>query len=142
MFTEKVTPRFGDADGLRHINNTALVEWFEVGRNPIFRMFTPDLDLSYEKWKLILVRTEFDYIGQMYYGIDVEIKSYITHIGNSSFTIGHEAWQDGELKAKGKAVLVHFDFLNQRSMPIPELIKAQLQEHLILEDNIMDKNCK
>jgi len=142
MFTEKVTPRFGDADGLRHITNTELVEWFEVGRNPIFRMFTPDLDLSYEKWKLILVRTEFDYIGQMYYGIDVEIKSYITHIGNSSFTIGHEAWQDGELKAKGKAVLVHFDFLNQRSMPIPELIKAQLQEHLILEDNVMDKNCK
>ena len=141
MFTEKVTPRFGDADGLRHINNTALVEWFEVGRNPIFRMFTPDLDLSYEKWKLILVRTEFDYLGQMYYGIDVEIRSYITHIGNSSFTIGHEAWQDGELKAKGKAVLVHFDFLNQRSMPIPELIKAQLQEHLILED-VMDKNCK
>ena len=142
MFTEKVTPRFGDADGLRHINNTALVEWFEVGRNPIFRMFTPDLDLSYEKWKLILVRTEFDYLGQMYYGIDVEIRSYITHIGNSSFTIGHEAWQDGELKAKGKAVLVHFDFLNQRSLPIPELIKAQLQEHLILEDNVMDKNCK
>ena len=138
MFTEKVTPRFGDADGLRHINNTALVEWFEVGRNPIFRMFTPDLDLSYEKWKLILVRTEFDYIGQMYYGIDVEIRSYITHIGNSSFTIGHEAWQDGELKAKGKAVLVHFDFLNQKSVPIPDAIKSQLHDHLILED----KNCK
>ena len=138
MFTEKVTPRFGDADGLRHINNTALVEWFEVGRNPIFRMFTPDLDLSYEKWKLILVRTEFDYIGQMYYGIDVEIRSYITHIGNSSFTIGHEAWQEGELKAKGKAVLVHFDFLNQKSVPIPEPIKTQLHEHLIIED----KNCK
>jgi acyl-CoA thioester hydrolase len=107
MFTEKVTPRFGDADGLRHINNIALVEWFEVGRNPIFRMFTPDLDLSYENWKLILVRTEFDYMGQMYYGKEVEIRSYITDIGNSSFTIGHEAWQDGELKAKGKAILVH-----------------------------------
>lgn len=138
MFIEKVTPRFGDADGLRHINNTALVEWFEVGRNPIFRMFTPDLDLSYEKWKLILVRTEFDYIGQMYYGIDVEIRSYITHIGNSSFTIGHEAWQNDELKAKGKAVLVHFDFLNQESIPIPDSIRTQLQEHLIMEDN----NCK
>jgi len=138
MFTEKVTPRFGDADGLRHINNIALVEWFEVGRNPIFRMFTPDLDLSYENWKLILVRTEFDYMGQMYYGKEVEIRSYITDIGNSSFTIGHEAWQDGELKAKGKAILVHFDFINQKSVPIPDLIRAQLQEHLILED----KNCK
>ena len=134
MFIEKVTPRFGDADGLRHINNIALVEWFEVGRNPIFRMFTPDLDLSYEKWKLILVRTEFDYLGQMFYGKDVEIRNYITHIGNSSFTIGHEAWQDGELKAKGKAVLVHFDFINQKAKPIPEDIRAQLNEHLIIEE--------
>lgn len=135
MFIETVTPRFGDADGLRHINNIALVEWFEVGRNPIFRMFTPDLDLSYENWKLILVRTEFDYIGQMYYGKDVEIRNYITHIGNSSFTIGHEAWQDGELKAKGKAVLVHFDFINQKAIPIPKSIKAQLNEHLVIEEN-------
>ncbi len=135
MFIETVTPRFGDADGLRHINNIALVEWFEVGRNPIFRMFTPDLDLSYENWKLILVRTEFDYLGQMYYGRDVEIRNYITHIGNSSFTIGHEAWQDGELKAKGKAVLVHFDFIDQKSIPIPDSIRAQLEEHLLIEEN-------
>lgn len=134
MFIEKVTPRFGDADGLRHINNIALVEWFEVGRNPIFRMFTPDLDLNYENWKLILVRTEFDYLGQMYYGHDVEIRSYITHIGNTSFIIGHEAWQDEKLKAKGKAVLVHYDFLNQNTMPIPDDIRAQLKEHLIIED--------
>ena len=135
MFIETVTPRFGDSDGLRHINNIALVEWFEVGRNPIFRMFTPDLDLSYEKWKLILVRTEFDYIGQMFYGRDVEIRNYITHIGNSSFTIGHEAWQDGELKAKGKAILVHYDFINQKSLPIPDSIRAKLEEHLIIEEN-------
>ena len=134
MFIETVTPRFGDADGLRHINNIALVEWFEVGRNPIFRMFTPDLDLSYENWKLILVRTEFDYLGQMYYGRDVEIRNYIIHIGNSSFTIGHEAWQDDELKAKGKAVLVHFDFINQIAVPIPDSIRAQLNEHLIIEE--------
>ena len=135
MFIETVTPRFGDADGLRHINNIALVEWFEVGRNPIFRMFTPDLDLSYEKWKLILVRTEFDYLGQMLYGTNVEIRSFITNIGNSSFIIGHEAWQEGKLKAKGKAVLVYFDFINQKSMPIPNEIRAELEDHLIIEDN-------
>jgi acyl-CoA thioester hydrolase len=135
MFIETVTPRFGDTDGLRHINNVALVEWFEVGRNPIFRMFTPDLDLSYENWKLILVRTEFDYIGQMLYGHDVEIRSFIVHIGNSSFTIGHEAWQEGELKAKGKAVIVHFDFINQKSMPIPDAIRTKLKYHLIIEDD-------
>ncbi|MDI9618392.1 thioesterase family protein [Methanothermobacter sp.] len=134
MFRITVTPRFGDIDGLRHVNNTVLAVWFEKGRNPIFRMFTPDLDLSYEKWKLILVRTEFDFLAQMYYGSDVEIRSYITHIGNSSFTIGHEAWQDGELKAKGKAVLVHYDFIEQRKKPIPPDIRSKLEEHLVEED--------
>ncbi|MDD1764340.1 MAG: acyl-CoA thioesterase [Methanobacteriaceae archaeon] len=134
MFTTTVTPRFGDTDGLQHINNVALVEWFEVGRNPIFRIFTPDLDLSYEKWKLILVRTEFDYIGQMYYGEDVKITSFITEIGNTSFTIGHEAWQDGELKARGKAVIVHYDFHRERSLPIPDSIRKKLEKHLISEE--------
>ncbi|MDI6817977.1 MAG: acyl-CoA thioesterase [Methanothermobacter sp.] len=134
MFKITVTPRFGDIDGLRHVNNTVLAVWFEKGRNPIFRMFTPDLDLSYEKWKLILVRTEFDFLAQMYYGSDVEIRSYITHIGNSSFTIGHEAWQDGKLKARGKAVLVHYDFIEQRKKPIPPEIRKQLEEHLVEED--------
>ena len=134
MFTTKVTPRFGDADGLRHINNIALVEWFEIGRNPIFRIFTPDLDLSYDKWKLILVRTEFDYIGEMYYGKDVEIKSYILKIGKTSFTIGHEAWQDNELKARGKAVIVHYDFEIGKSKPIPEYIRKTLEKHQITEE--------
>ena len=136
MFFTTVTPRFGDADGLRHINNIALVEWFEVGRNPIFRIFTPDLDLSYDKWKLILVRTEFDYIGQMYYGKDVKIKSYILKIGNTSFTIGHEAWQDNELKARGKAVLVNYDFEASKSKPIPDTIRKNLEKHLISEELI------
>lgn len=142
MFTTTVTPRFGDTDGLRHINNIALVEWFEVSRNPIFRMFTPDLDLSYDKWKLILVRTEFDYLGQMFYGKDVKIKTYITHIGNTSFTIGHEAWQDGKLKAKGKAVIVHYDFILEKSLPIPESIRRHLEKHLVPEDESIIMNIK
>ena len=134
MFTTTVTPRFGDTDGLRHINNVALVEWFEVARNPIFRIFTPDLDLSYDKWKLILVRTEFDYIGQMHYGKDVEIKSYITKIGNTSLTIGHEAWQDDMLKARGKAVIVYYDFEEEKSKPIPDSIRKILEKHLVSEE--------
>lgn len=133
MFITTVTPRFGDADGLRHINNIAISEWFEEARNPVFRFFTPDLNLSYEKWRLILARTEFDYVGEMYYGEDVEVRTFVVRIGNSSFTIGHEAWQRGSLRAKGQAVTVHYDFLNKRSVPIPDDIRQKLQEHLVSE---------
>ena len=46
MFTKMVTPRFGDVDGLRHINNTMVPVWFELGREPFFRYFNPDMRLE------------------------------------------------------------------------------------------------
>ncbi|RBQ22946.1 hypothetical protein ALNOE001_13390 [Candidatus Methanobinarius endosymbioticus] len=136
MFKDYVTPRFGNIDGLKHVNNTVVADWFEMGRNGIFRYFNPNLDLSYENWKLIMVRTEFDFVSQMYYGIDVEIRTYVLKIGNSSFTTGHEAWQNGELKSKGKAVIVHYDFIEKKSKSIPDEIREKLIEHLISEEDI------
>jgi acyl-CoA thioester hydrolase len=133
MYKTVVTPRFGDIDGLRHVNNTVLAVWFEQARNPIFRMFTPDLDLNYENWKLIMVRTEFDFLSEMYYGEDVEIRTFIVKVGNSSFTMGHEAWQNEKLAVRGKAVVVHFDFIEKKSIPIPDSIRVQLMEHMIPE---------
>jgi acyl-CoA thioester hydrolase len=130
MFSINVSPRFGDIDGLGHINNTVLPVWFEIGRNPIFRLFSPDLDLSPDVWHLILVRIEFDFLSQMYFRSDVEIRTYITKIGNSSFTVGHEAWQEGELKVRGQAVLVYYDFKLQKSIPLPESIREILKAHM------------
>ena len=78
MFITTVSPRFGDIDGLGHITNTVLPVWFEIGRNSIFRLFSPDLNLSPDKWHLILVRTEFDFLRQMYFRSDVEIRTFIS----------------------------------------------------------------
>ncbi len=130
MFSINVSPRFGDIDGLGHVNNTVLPVWFETGRNSIFRLFSPDLDLSPDVWHLILVRTEFDFLSQMYFRSDVEIRTYITKIGNSSFTVGHEAWQEGELKVRGQAVLVYYDFKLQKSIPLPDSIREILKTHM------------
>lgn len=131
MFKTTVTPRFGDIDGLKHANNISIAIWFEQARNPVFRLFTPDLDLSFEKWKLILARSEYDYVGEINYGSDVDINTYIARIGNSSFTTGHEAWQNGKLCARGLVVIVHYDFINKKSVPIPDTIRRALEEHLI-----------
>jgi acyl-CoA thioester hydrolase len=139
MFKITVEPRFGDVDGLRHVNNTVIPVWFELGRNPVFRMFTPDLDLSSEKWRSIMARVEFDFLREMYFDGIVEIRTYVLHIGNSSFMLGHEAWQHGELKVKGKAVLVHYDFISKKSVPLPEDIRNQLSEHMVDEAQVGKK---
>lgn len=145
MFSTTVSPRFGDIDGLGHVNNTVLPIWFEIGRNPIFRLFSPDLDLSPDVWHLILVRTEFDFLRQMYFRSEVEIRTFIAKIGNSSFTVGHEAWQEGELKVKGQAVLVYYDFKLQKTIPLPDSIREVLKAHMLpaldSDENDADSPC-
>jgi acyl-CoA thioester hydrolase len=128
MFSFQITPRFGDIDGLGHVNNNVVPTWFETARNPFFRFFNPEFDLKH--WNLILVRFEVDFLNQMFYGQDVEILSWVSRLGRSSFELYQEAWQAGKLGAKGKTVLVHFDFEAQKSKPVPGTVKAELEKHL------------
>jgi acyl-CoA thioester hydrolase len=128
MFSLVITPKFGDIDGLGHVNNTVIPGWFEQARNTIYRVFNPNFDFSC--WNLILVRYEVDFVSQLYYDKDVEIRSFISAIGRSSFEVRQEAWQNGKVCSKGKTVLVHFDFKKQKSVPIPDDIRAFLEESL------------
>lgn len=130
MFTEKVTPRFGDIDGLRHINNTVIPAWFEMARNPVFRFFTPGLAVNYDQWNLIMAHMDFDFLGQLKYGTDVELRTSIEKIGTSSFTVFQQAWQNGNLGVEGRCVCVYFDFKEQKPIPIPEELKLKLKQHL------------
>jgi len=128
MFTYTLTPGFTDTDALGHINNTRLPVWFELARNDVFKLFTPDLDPK--KWELILAKIELNFVGELFYGTDVEIRTYIERIGSSSFTVGQEAWQDGKLGAHGQAILVHYNFSQKASQPIEGELREALKAHL------------
>ncbi|MGB2131809.1 MAG: acyl-CoA thioesterase [Marinobacterium sp.] len=127
MYSQTITPAFYDTDSLGHINNTRVPQWFEGARNELFRIFTPDLDVK--KWQLIMARIEVDYLGELFYGRDVEVRTYVCKIGNSSFTVLQEAWQDGKLNAKGKAFMVRYDFANGRAQSLTDEQKGMLGVH-------------
>lgn len=134
MFSETINPRFTDTDALGHINNTTVPVWFEGAREPVFKLFTPDLDPK--KWKLILAKISVDFHAQMYYGEAFELRTYISRIGGSSFDVYQELWQKGNKCASGTAVMVHFDYQENRSSAIPETIKNTMQQHLIEVETI------
>jgi len=129
MFVQRVQPRFAETDALGHINNAVLPVWFEQARTPIFELFIPSLDVK--KWTLILAKIEVEFIKEIFYGADIEVRSFIEKIGNSSFVCYQEVWQSENLVAKGRAVMVHFNHRTKKSMPIPDMIKDQLNEHLV-----------
>ena len=130
MFCTSVTPRFGDMDILGHINNTVPVVWFELARNPIFKLFDPGLKLSRTSFSLIMAHTDYDYVDQLYFHSDVELRTWISRIGTKSFTAYHEAWQTGRLCVTGSAVMVHYDFNTEHSTPLPAAMKEALSRHL------------
>ncbi len=127
-FTQEITPRFCETDALGHINNTVFFQWFELGREPIFKIFTPDLDPK--KWQLILARTEIDFLKQTFYGHEVKIDTFFSKIGNSSMTVEHRAYQKNECVASGKAILIFFDYKEQKSRALTSNIKNQLSKYL------------
>lgn len=140
MFKTIITPRFGDTDGMRHITNTALPVWFEQGRTELFKIFNPKYELTYKKWNLILVNMDFNFLRQTYFGYDVEIRTYVTKIGKTSFTVTHEAWQNGLLRSNGTCTMIYFDFIKEESNIIPENIRKQLKEHYIDSEELNRNN--
>ncbi|MCH2058865.1 MAG: acyl-CoA thioesterase [Thalassotalea sp.] len=131
MFSENISPRFSDTDALGHINNTMVPIWFEGARTPVFKLFTPELDLK--NWPLILAKINVEFEAQMFYGLDMEVRTFISRIGGSSFDVFQELWQQGKRVASGTAVMVHFDYRAQKTAQIPDSIREILNQHLFEE---------
>ena len=131
MYKETISPRFFETDALGHINNTVIPVWFEKAREPVFRLFTPDLNVN--NWKLIIARISVDFLGEIFYGEDVEIHTGLAKIGNSSMTIRQEVWQRRECRARGDAIMIHYDYGKSQSITIPDSIRTQLEKALIVE---------
>lgn len=128
MFTETLQPRFSETDALGHINNTVFAVWFESARQGIFRIFTPDLDIK--NWALIIASVQLNYHAQTHYGAEVEIRSWISRIGNRSFDIYQEAWQHGKKCVSATTVMVKFDYAQQQASALTDAECSALTAHL------------
>lgn len=129
MFKEIIQPRFNETDALGHINNTVLTQWFEGARDPIFKLFTPDLDTK--AWRLILASISVQFKAELFYGLPIELRTGVSMVGNSSFEVHQEAWQKDQCCALGKAVLVQYDFATKQKLLLSTEQKASLREHLV-----------
>ena len=121
-------PELTDTDAMGHINHARLPVWFANARNPIFRFFTPELDIK--NWPLILASITVNFHEQIFHASEIEIKTAVSKIGNSSFTVTQQAWQNGKRVASGEATMVHFNYESKAKVRIPDEIRANLEQHL------------
>ncbi|WP_079509005.1 acyl-CoA thioesterase [Mesobacillus jeotgali] len=127
----EVRARFGETDALGHINNTSYFVYLEEARIRFFESLGYSMQL--EEWKFILASTKCDFVSQGYFDQHLTVKTYVSRIGTKSFQLEHDivCSQTKQLIAKGNAIVVFYDFNNQKSEVLPELLKEGLKSYFL-----------
>lgn len=124
--------RFCETDAAGHVSNTSYFCYLEEARTKFFTDIHYGFEQAGEENSFILARTECDFIAQAYAAQTLTIKSKVEHMGTKSFILLHEIYEKetDTLIARGRAVIVCFNFIEQRSVEIFPALRQTLQEYL------------
>jgi acyl-CoA thioester hydrolase len=125
---EMVVPvRWGDMDAMGHVNNTIYFRYFEIVRLEWFGRL--GLMPGPDAIGPVIVNAFCNFYRQLEYPGDVLLRHYACNPGRTSFdtyVTMERAAQPGEIYAAGGATVVWVDFPKQKSVPLPDNIRALL----------------
>lgn len=121
------TIRYGDTDKLGHVNNAVFSTFLETGRTGLLLRSEPAV--APEGAGFVIARLVLDYRAEMHWPGQVEIGTAVIEIGRSSVTLAQALFQDGTCTATAETVIVLFDTVHRRPLPLPEASRAVLEQH-------------
>lgn len=114
VYRERV--RFRDLDGMGHVNNAVFLTYMESARIAYLEELGSGPN---PQQGLILARVEVDFRSPVALGEEIEVGVRTARIGTKSFELEYEVRAGGRLAAKGKSVLVGYDYERGASVEIP-----------------------
>ena len=123
---EMVIPiRWGDMDAMGHVNNTVYFRYLETIRIEWVRSFGCQPDPS--GIGPVIINAFCSFIRQLEYPGEVLAKHYVGEVGRSSFDTFvtlERTDLPGVVHATGGATIVWTDFRAQKSVPVPDEVRA------------------
>lgn len=119
--------RWGDMDAMGHVNNTVYFRYMETARIEWLSEIGCLPAASGEGPVIITARCTF--LKQLKYPGDIEVRTYVGTPGRSSFETVQEIRrvdQPEVLAAEGGAKIVWVNFPAEKSVPLPERVRALL----------------
>jgi len=117
--------RWGDMDAMGHVNNTSYFRYLEIIRIEWTRSIGCQPDPTGDG--IVIVNAFCNFYRQLEYPGDVLMKLYVSDVGRSSF----ETWATmeradapGAIYADGGATTVWVNFPAQKSVPLPDRLRA------------------
>jgi acyl-CoA thioester hydrolase len=124
-----VERRFKDLDPLNHVSNATFLDYIMEARVRMYLAIDPDIMRSGNQ---VVARQEINYRAPIEYSTEpLVLRTWVSHIGTTSFTTECQIWDGGALAADAKTVVVCFDIGSQKPIPIPEDFRAGLTSHYV-----------
>ena len=123
--------RWGDMDAMGHVNNTVYFRYIEQARISWFGQIGAAPDPAGAGPVIVNARCSF--LKQLKYPGEIEVSTRVGQPGRSSFEMVHEIrlvgadGLAGPVVAEGGAKVVWVNFPAEKSVPLPERIRALLQ---------------
>ena len=122
-----VERRFKDLDPLNHVSNATFLDYVMEARVRLYLDIDPDIMRAGNQ---VVARQEINYRAPIEYSTaPLILRTWVSHIGTSSFTIECQIWDGATVAADAKTVVVCFDIGSQKPVPIPEDFRAGLASH-------------
>lgn len=122
---------WGELDALGHVNHTVFLRWFENVRFAWFTRVGIAALMRESGGGLgpILARISCDYRAPVGFPDTIWCSARCTKLGRSSLVLENRVWseQRGAVVAEGEVVIVMFDYAQQRSTQIPEVVRAAIE---------------
>ncbi|HEY4131817.1 MAG TPA: thioesterase family protein [Gemmatimonadaceae bacterium] len=116
----EIQMRFCDTDALGHINNAKYAEYVEHARLDFLRHVGTTVQ------SLILANLNIDYRKQVGPDETIYVESWIERLGNSSISVRHAMFANGERAADVSSVVVHFDYAAGKAQALTDEMRRSL----------------
>lgn len=127
LHTLRFPIRWGDMDAWAHVNNTLYLRYFEESR--VSWSQSKGMRLQADGPGMILAKVSVTFKKPVTYPAIVVVDLYAGRIGNSSFTLLQTLTVEGETEpsATGDCVIVWYDYVKNKAVPVPENLRAILE---------------
>lgn len=125
--------RWGDIDMLGHVNNAKFFTYDESSRIQYFEALAEHDPRMWKDYGLILANIGADFIAQVHYPAKLVIGTRIAKIGRSSMTTLSGLFLGETVVAAVRGTVVWFDYVNQKSSPVPEHVRQWIAEREIIK---------
>src|SRR5262245_17515748 len=122
--------QWGDQDAFGHVNNVVYFRWMESARIEYFRLNGLTELMDRHGAGMILATIKCDFRRQLTHPDTMLVSASIASVGRTSMKMAHLVYSTSQqvVVAEGDSVIVMFDYKSQRPFPVPDDIRAKIDE--------------